>query len=237
VTFVDDHESALAEPADPPSAEAFYNLGVALKQKDDLAGAEAALRRAIDLDPQSALPEGPYTLGVVLWQTGRAEEAVPAFQRALAARTDYAEAHYMLGTVLKQLGKSDEALAELRETVRLQPRSAEAQLSIGQILRQRGDTAGASSAFAEADRLRKLKADDQAATFAVSAGLKKLAAKDLTGAIASFREAVRLAPEHAQAQYQLGLALQKAGASVEARKHLAEARRLAPYLASPDPSS
>jgi Flp pilus assembly protein TadD len=60
--------------------------------------------------------------------------------------------------------------------------------------------------------------------------LKKLAAKDLAGAIASFREAVRLAPEHAQAQYQLGLALEKAGAAAEARKHLAEARRLAPYL-------
>ena len=76
-------------------------------------------------------------------------------------------------------------------------------------------------AFAEADRLRKLKGDDQVATFAVSAGLKKLAAKDLPGAIASFREAVRLAPEQAQAQYQLGLALQKAGATVEARRHLA----------------
>jgi Flp pilus assembly protein TadD len=68
----------------------------------------------------------------------------------------------------------------------------------------------------------------------MSAGLKKLAAKDLAGAIASFREAVRLNPEHVQAQYQLGLALQKTGAVAEARKHLAEARRLAPYLAPPD---
>ena len=119
--------------------------------------------------------------------------------------------------------------------MRLQPRSAEAHLGIGQILRQRGDAAGSAAAFAEADRLRQLKADDQAATFAVSAGMSKLAARDLPGAIASFREAVRLAPEHAQAQYQLGLALQKAGAVAEARKHLAEARRLAPYLAPPDP--
>ena len=117
----------------------------------------------------------------------------------------------MLGTVLRQQGKPDEALAELRETVRLQPRSAEAHLGIGQMLRQRGDAAGAAAAFAEAERLNKRKADDQAATFAVSAGLKKLAAKDLSGAIASFREAVRLAPDQAQAQYQLGLALRKAG--------------------------
>jgi Flp pilus assembly protein TadD len=141
----------------------------------------------------------------------------------------------MLGTVLRQQGRTDEALAELRETVRLQPRSAEAQLSIGQMLRQRGNAAGAAAAFAEAERLNALKANDQAATFAVSAGLKKLAAKDLPGAIASFREAVRLAPEHAQAQYQLGLALQKVGQTVEARRYLAEARRLASWLAPPDP--
>ncbi|HYU43287.1 MAG TPA: tetratricopeptide repeat protein, partial [Vicinamibacteria bacterium] len=151
------------------------------------------------------------------------------------AKPDYADAHYMLGTVLKQQGKEDDALAQFRETVRLQPRSAEAHLSIGQMLRQRGDAAGAAAAFAEADRLRKLKGDDQAATFAVSAGLEKLAAKDLAGAIASFREAVRLAPEQAQAQYQLGLALQKAGALAEARSHLAAARRLAPYLAAAEP--
>ena len=90
--------------AHPENAEAFYNLGVALKQKDDFAGAEAALRRAIALDPQSQLPEAPYTLGVTLWQIGRAEDAATAFRAALAARTDYAEAHYMLGTVLRQQG-------------------------------------------------------------------------------------------------------------------------------------
>ena len=60
---------------EPPSAEAFYNLGVALKQKDDFAGAEEALRRAMALDPAGALPEAPYTLGIVLWQTGRAAES------------------------------------------------------------------------------------------------------------------------------------------------------------------
>src|SRR5258708_19914947 len=116
----------------------------------------------------------------------------------------------MLGTVLKQQGKEDDALAQFRETVRLQPRSAEAHLSIGQMLRQRGDAAGAAAALAEADRLRKLKGDDQAATFAVSAGLKKLAAKDLAGAIATFREAVRLAPAHAPPPYPLPLPFQKA---------------------------
>jgi Flp pilus assembly protein TadD len=67
----------------------------------------------------------------------------------------------------------------------------------------------------------------------VSAGLQKWAAGDRPGAIASFRDAVHLAPELAQAQYQLGLALERSGAIAEARPHLAEARRLAPYLEAP----
>jgi Flp pilus assembly protein TadD len=110
---------------------------------------------------------------------------------------------------------------------------AEAHLSLGQALRQTGDAAGSVAALQEAHRLNKVKADGQAATFAVSAGKSKLAAGDLAGAIASFREAVRLAPAQAEAHHQLALALEKSpapGAKAEARRHLAEARRLAPYL-------
>ena len=62
----------------PNSAEAFYNLGLALKQKDDFQAAEVELRKATALDP--ALPEAHFTLGVVLWQTGRPEEALESFK-------------------------------------------------------------------------------------------------------------------------------------------------------------
>jgi Flp pilus assembly protein TadD len=139
----------------------------------------------------------------------------------------------MLGTVLKQQGKVDEALAEFRLAIQ-QHDSAEPHLNIGQILQQRGDREGAAAAFAEAERLNKKKADAQAAAFAASAGRSKLAKGDLAGAVASFRNAVRLGPEDAQAHYQLALALRKSGARAEARREMAEARRLAPYLQDPE---
>jgi len=139
----------------------------------------------------------------------------------------------MLGTVLKQQGKGDEALAEFQLAIEKHD-SAEPHLSIGQILQQRGDRAGAAAAFTEAERLNKKKSDAQAAAFAVSAGRSKLAKGDVAGAIASLREAARLAPEDAQARYQLALALRKTGARTEARREMAEARRLAPYLQDPE---
>jgi tetratricopeptide (TPR) repeat protein len=186
------------------------------------------------LDP--SLPEAPYTLGVVLWQTGRADEAVASFREALSRRPDDANAHFMLGTVLKHKADVEGALAAFREAIRQRPDLAEAHLNLGQLLQQSGDAAGAALALAEADRLNKKKADAQAATFALDAGLTKLKKRDTAGALESFREAIRLSPEHAKAHYQLALALQSQGAVEEARHHFTEARRLAPYLTPPEPT-
>ncbi len=205
---------------------------MALKQKDDFKGAEVELRRAVAQDPK--LPEAPYTLAVVLWQTGRPTEAIPFLRTAIALRPDGADAHYVLGTILRQQGELDEALAEFRETVRRRPDSADAHLSIGQILQQKRDTAGAAAAFAEADRLGRQKADAQASTLAVGVGKKRLEEGDRKGAIERFREAVRLDSGNAQAHYQLALTLRGEGAEAEARPHFAEAQRLAPYLRPPD---
>jgi tetratricopeptide (TPR) repeat protein len=172
----------------------------------------------------------------VLWQTGRADEAADALRAALAARPGYAEARYLLGSVRKQQGRLDEAIAEFREAIRVQPGLAEAHLSLGQSLQQKQDAAGAAAAFAEAQRLNQKKANAQAAQFALAAARERLARGDLDGALARLREAVRLAPGDAQAHRQLALALAKKGAAAEAASHLAQARRLAPWLgAEPAP--
>ena len=41
----------------PDNAEAFYNLGLASKQKDDFQSAEVDLHQAIALDPNNLIPE------------------------------------------------------------------------------------------------------------------------------------------------------------------------------------
>jgi tetratricopeptide (TPR) repeat protein len=215
----------------PASAELRYNLGLALKQRDDFAASEEQLRRAMELDRTLADP--PFTLGVVLWQTGRAAEAMPLFREAIKRRADYVEAHYMLGTILRQQGSTKEAIAEFRTTIALNPSFAEGHLNLGQALAILGDSDGARAALAEAERLNALKANAQASTFAVGVGVEKLKAGDIAGAIRQFRDATRLAPDNPRAHYQLALALRRFGAVQEAREHFAEAHRLAPYLVPP----
>jgi hypothetical protein len=78
--------------------------------------------------------------------------------------------------------------------IRISPASAEAHTSLAQTLQATYDAAGASAALAEAERLNKVKADGQAAVFAVNAGLESLKRHEVAAAIARFREAVRLAP-------------------------------------------
>ena len=52
--------------------------------QDKFEDAERALRRAIELD--ASLPDAPFTLGVVLWQTGRFGEAASAFREAITKK-------------------------------------------------------------------------------------------------------------------------------------------------------
>jgi Flp pilus assembly protein TadD len=138
----------------------------------------------------------------------------------------------MLATVLRQAGRADEALGELRAAIALRADLIEAHQSLAQMLTQRGDREGAALAQAEADRLTRKKADAQASAFALSVGRQKLKTGDRPGAIAQFREALRLADDNAEAHYALAQALTQAGAVAEARKHFEMARKLAPHSPS-----
>jgi Flp pilus assembly protein TadD len=62
--------------ADNPRTLNLY--GRVLDHREDLAGAEAAFRRAVELDP--GLPDALANLGHVLLRTGRAVEAEPLFR-------------------------------------------------------------------------------------------------------------------------------------------------------------
>ena len=121
----------------------------------------------------------------------------------------------------------------MRQTIRLNSSSAEAHTTLAQLLREKHDEEGAAAALAQAERLNRRKADAQASVFAVNAGVNELKKPDVPAAIAKFRDAIALAPDNAQAHFQLALALRRVGKPEEARAEFEAARRLAPYLRSP----
>src|SRR5208283_2142010 len=92
-------------------------------------------------DPTSARAHND--LGVLLAESGHAEEAVAQFEKAAELKPDYAAARTGLGGALAKLGRLDEALVELRKAISLDARYAPAHYELGLILVQRGDAAGA----------------------------------------------------------------------------------------------
>jgi tetratricopeptide (TPR) repeat protein len=59
-----------------------------------------------------------------LRESGRTEQALDAYQRAIAADPDYWIAHQNLGGLYRQMGRMSEAIASLRKATRLSAQAA-----------------------------------------------------------------------------------------------------------------
>jgi TolB-like protein/DNA-binding winged helix-turn-helix (wHTH) protein/Flp pilus assembly protein TadD len=81
--------------------------------------AEAAARKAIEIDPQSA--EAHASLGLVLHHRWDWQGAESEFKRALELDPQYANAHHWYGDYLSVKGRHDEALLEARRALKLDP--------------------------------------------------------------------------------------------------------------------
>ncbi|WPL14976.1 tetratricopeptide repeat protein [Thiorhodovibrio litoralis] len=103
----------------PAHAEALHRLGLVLYQRGDPAGAEALIRRAIRNNDQ--VPAYHCNHGVMLQALLRLEEALQAYDQALALKPDDAQAHFNRGNALKDLGRFDDALQAYEQALRIVP--------------------------------------------------------------------------------------------------------------------
>ena len=212
---------------------------MALKQKDDFAGAEAELRQA----RSRSIPrcrEASYTLGVVLWQTGRrrgGRGGLPGRHRRASRTTPRPTT--CSAPSCKQQG-------DLRRGARRAPRghpaaaatAPEAHLGLGPAAAAEGRRGGRAGGVRGGERLQRKKADAQAARVRAERGPARSSnAATRPAAIEGFREAVRLDPANARGPLPARrCALERAGAARRgADAHFAEARRLAPWLRGPEP--
>ena len=108
----------------PDYAEAYNNLGIALKDQGQLVEAVAEYQQALRLKPDHA--EAHNNLGNALQDQGQLAGAVAHYQQALRLKPDYAEAHNNLGNALQDQGQLAEAEAHYQEALRLRPDYANA---------------------------------------------------------------------------------------------------------------
>jgi len=83
----------------PEDAATHNNYALALVQAKKIPDAQAELTKAAQLDPANA-GKYYYNLGAVLTNANQSEAAVEAFQKAIAADPNYADAYYQYGVSL-----------------------------------------------------------------------------------------------------------------------------------------
>lgn len=112
---------------------ALHMLGVLAYQTGHHQAACDLIGQAIEQQPRDPAPY--VNCGLALGALGLREEALAHFDRAIALRSDFAEAHVNRGKILVELGRVSEALQSYDLAIAVQPRMATAHNNKGTALR------------------------------------------------------------------------------------------------------
>jgi predicted O-linked N-acetylglucosamine transferase (SPINDLY family) len=113
-----------AVAADPQSAQAQLNKGVALNGLQRYEEARESYQKAIALRPDYAV--ALFNLGNVCWTLNRLDEAVENYDKAIADKADFADACYNRGLVLSQLSRLAEAVESFDRALAINPHHVDA---------------------------------------------------------------------------------------------------------------
>jgi tetratricopeptide (TPR) repeat protein len=101
---------------EPGHADAHVNLGRLLYNAGEMSAAERHFRAALDAGANAT---AAFDLGVVLEDLSRADDAIEAYQRAIEADPDLADAHYNLARLLEGRGEPQAAIRHLAACKRI----------------------------------------------------------------------------------------------------------------------
>ncbi len=141
-------EYAAAQLANAERPEAQLNLGWLLMQRGDLPAAEAALGRALELDPD--LVAAHINLADLYRLQGRDREGEALLRAALAIAPDDGDIYYALGLLYVRQSQHEAAAEALRNAAELRPEMARYSYAYGAALHSLGESAQALEIMAEA---------------------------------------------------------------------------------------
>ena len=120
----------------PSLADAYNNIGNALREKGLLDEAITYYRKAIALDP--SLADAYNNIGNALREKGLLDEAITYYRKAIALNPSLADAYNNLGNALQEKGLVDEAITYCRKAIALDPSLADAYNNLGNALQEKG---------------------------------------------------------------------------------------------------
>jgi tetratricopeptide (TPR) repeat protein len=136
-----------------PSAESYFNIGLAnfyLKQYRDAA---EGYRQAIKLDPYNSA-DAYYALGLVYRDWSKPDEEIQAYKQAIRLRPDYTSAYERLGSRYLRSKKFTEAVEIFRQLSALKPGDAIAPNNMGEAYLELNRLNEALESFRQSIRLK-----------------------------------------------------------------------------------
>ena len=206
----------------PGHADSLHLAGVVASQSGRHREAVALIGRAIALS-KAEPAEFHNSIALAYRGLGEHVEALRHFERAVALKPDYGDAHLNLSAILLDLGRLDEAELHGRRAVALKPNAAEARFALGAVQHWQGRLDDAVTSYLEAIRVRPSYPEAWC-----NLGAVRQDQHAFDEAAAALAEALRLRPNYAKAHYNQGSLLQEQGRVDEALACYRRAQALAP---------
>lgn len=199
----------------------WFNLGYLREDAKDLAGAEQAYRRVLELSPSDLDALG--NLGILLYRQGKYSEATTLFDRLAGLNPGSVQAKINLGAAAAKAGDNDKAIQAWKDVIRAEPGRSQVRLDLATALYDSGDVDGARYHY-----LQVLKNDKDNAEALNGVGLCYLKAGKLPQSEAAFRSATEARKDYPTAWNNLAVVLARMGRRTEAIKVLEQAVKQSP---------
>ena len=145
-TSIESYKKALA--LKPDHANAYYNMGNALKERGKLEEAIEAYNKALVFNPDYA--DAYNNIGNALQDQSKLEEAISAFKRVLSLKPNCAEAYCNIGNVFAAQGDLEEAIIAYRKSLSINPNSVVAHSHMAAVFADQGKLEEAIEAYSKA---------------------------------------------------------------------------------------
>lgn len=186
-----------------------------LMLKRQYAAALPELYRAQALNPSEAAVHD--NLGIALFETGKAGEAVTEYEKAIALSPDFSESYNNLGNALARSGRMDEAVARYQRALELDPEYSTAHGNLGVALARMGKP---DEAIPHLQRALAAKPDD--AEVHTNLGLSLAMVGQFEDGVAHLEKALAAQPDF-EVEFNLARVLAAKGRFPEAIPHFEQA--------------
>jgi protein O-GlcNAc transferase len=218
----------------PDAAYPHYLRAKVYQSERETEKAVAELGQAVELRPDFA--EAWSDLGEARRDLNDDAGALRAFRRAVELNPEDGVAQARLGSALLDSGVAHDAATHLKEAVRLDPKNQSALNALQLALRRDGQSEQAEAVKRQlTEVMRERDKADQSQVAAIELNNQGAALEkngDVRGAVAKYRSALTLLPEHVGIRTNLAVALLKVGSWDEGLAELREALRRDPNNAN-----